>query len=670
MFTTAVVLALGGLGWFYLAPTQIGGSTGYMITHGISMEPMLHTGDLVLIRPAGSYRVGQVVAYHSTLLHSVVLHRIIRRVGNRYVFKGDNNNFVDPTHPTSALLVGRMWLRIPHGGTVLEWVHRPWVAAALLGGVAMLLLLEGDRRGRRRRRGRPDSSESTRPKRGPSPVRNRYRLTACVVGVAVFAALSVLAFVRPTVGTRSFTIPYTQELSFGYRGPARAGSVYPSGTVRTGDPLYLQLVHRLTVTAGYRLTTTVPSQLHGTIRIRGTLSNSSGWSRGFWLGPPTSFAGDRGLALSRIDLTRLQALTSRVSSQIGAAAGSFVLAVVPRVRVGGTIGGRPVAAAFSPALDLSLGAAQLLSGGSAITTTSSTAGSAQTGLVRTGTGSVPSTRPVTGTLIGVPVKTVRWIALGGLALFTLLTLLLGSRELGGTEDQAARINGRYRHLIVPVDSMPPTPGHPPIEVSSIEALAQLAERSERLILHDRQDDADSYLIDDQGTLYRFRASRATDAEPRERGNEPEPDTTATATATTEPSPGPDTRVQDVPVPVGYASSEPWNDAADSSGAIRLSGKVTPDLPRFGPDPRRPPARRYNHWSRRPEIRIGFTLAPLLTLLAWRQMRVKRDAARQTELDAQAFSRADRRPDSGRRPPSASAGERRRGDRRRRERRGS
>ncbi len=143
LLLTAVLLAFCGLGWFYLAPTQIGGSTHYVITHGISMEPMLHTGDLALVRPVSDYRVGQVVAYHSTLLHTVVLHRIIRIADGHYTFKGINNSFIDPTHPTRSMLIGAMWLHIPHGGTVLNWIHKPWVAAALTGAVAMMLLFGG-----------------------------------------------------------------------------------------------------------------------------------------------------------------------------------------------------------------------------------------------------------------------------------------------------------------------------------------------------------------------------------------------------------------------------------------------------------------------------------------------------------------------------------------------
>src|SRR5579875_1517807 len=163
LFVTALLLALFGVGWYYLAPTQIGGSTRYVVTHGVSMKPLLHTGDLVLVRPADRYRVGQVVAYRSTVLHTVVLHRIIHIDGSHYVFKGDNNSFIDPTRPTRSQLIGRMWLLIPNGGVVLSWLHTPWVAAVLLGGVAAVLLL-GDEERRRRDRGRRRSGRTSRPR--------------------------------------------------------------------------------------------------------------------------------------------------------------------------------------------------------------------------------------------------------------------------------------------------------------------------------------------------------------------------------------------------------------------------------------------------------------------------------------------------------------------------
>ena len=161
LVVSAFVLLLAGIGWIYLAPTQIGGSTSYVITHGISMEPLFHTGDLVLVRPESNYKVGQVAAYHSTLLDTVVLHRIIRIEQGHYFFKGDNNSFIDPTHPTRALLIGSMWL--PHSGRRRN-PRRPTPAMGrcrvVRRGGRSFLLFGGERRRRRRDRGRRHGGDS------------------------------------------------------------------------------------------------------------------------------------------------------------------------------------------------------------------------------------------------------------------------------------------------------------------------------------------------------------------------------------------------------------------------------------------------------------------------------------------------------------------------------
>ena len=61
------------------------------------MQPRFHAGDLAIVRARSHYEVGHIVAYENLELGRIVLHRIIGRIGDRYVFKGDNNNFVDPT---------------------------------------------------------------------------------------------------------------------------------------------------------------------------------------------------------------------------------------------------------------------------------------------------------------------------------------------------------------------------------------------------------------------------------------------------------------------------------------------------------------------------------------------------------------------------------------------
>jgi hypothetical protein len=272
---------------------------------------------------------------------------------------------------------------------------------------------------------------------------------------------------------------------------------------------------------------------------------------------------------------------------------------------------------------------------------------------------------------------VRLIGIAGFALFALISLLLVSREHGATPDPAERINARYKHLIVPVSSMGTDPEHPPIEVRTIEALAQLAERSERLILHDHRDGVDNYLIDDQGTLFRFQVLRArdTNGNGKPNGNGTSLHETAkvaagVAAGTSAEAAGEGTSSA-AEAQTSYVNGfAPLSDPLESAEAIRVSSKVTPVDQ--GSQPRRPPVPNYTHWSQRPEVRVGFTLAPLLTLVALRRVRTRRADKRAAEVDERRFSTRDER----RTPSSApqwgtgdgrqqrGPGDRRRDDRRR------
>src|SRR5690242_10184701 len=157
--TAAAALACAAAAWFFLAPAQLGGGTSYAVVYGTSMEPHFHRGDLVVLRRRASYRVGQVVGYHSADLHRDVLHRIVAERGGRVTFKGDNNGFLDPERVRTSQLFGREWLRIPGAGAQLERLRSPRVAA-LVAGLSALLLLGGG--GATVRRRRPRSTPTVR----------------------------------------------------------------------------------------------------------------------------------------------------------------------------------------------------------------------------------------------------------------------------------------------------------------------------------------------------------------------------------------------------------------------------------------------------------------------------------------------------------------------------
>jgi signal peptidase I len=506
---TGVAVLLLLVAWLVAGPAALGGTTTYVTTHGISMEPRFHTGDLALVRGADEYRVGDVVAYQSAVLHSIVLHRIIARDGDRYVFKGDNNSFVDPVHPRRDELIGRLWVRVPHGGSALGWLHTPIIAALLCGGVALLLVAPARRR---RRRGRRRGDERSGP-RGAPPVTGRPNtinnpnaqmvLTGCAAVAVLCLGIALLAWARPATNPVAGKISYTQKVRFSYRADAPAGAVYPTGTVRTGDPIFLRLVRRVRVKVAYRLVSTAPRKLSGTQEVLVRLTSPTGWRRTMQLQPPTSFTGVSNSASVVLDLDRLQALIHHVETLIGAPSGAaFTVEVIPRVRVKGTLGGQPLATRYDPPLSFQLDPLQLRSGAGAA------AGPATAkGFAPSHTGSVATNATTQNRLtlrgLGLTVGTARWSAVVGFLLALGVALLTALRERRRPTDLSSQIHARYGHLIVPIAAIMHDPTQPVIDVTSIDALAQVAERSERVILHHHRIGAESYLVDDDGTLYRY-----------------------------------------------------------------------------------------------------------------------------------------------------------------------
>lgn len=120
-------------------------SVVYVIPTGASMEPGISQGDIVFLRKAASYQVGDVVAYRSEALDRIVLHRIVAIRGDRLVTRGDNNEWDDSEQPSLDHVVGRRWFRVPGLGGPVARLWNPLPAAVLIA-VATYLLVEGSPR--------------------------------------------------------------------------------------------------------------------------------------------------------------------------------------------------------------------------------------------------------------------------------------------------------------------------------------------------------------------------------------------------------------------------------------------------------------------------------------------------------------------------------------------
>lgn len=140
--------------WVIFAPTQLGGPVSYAVTSGVSMLPNFHAGDLVLLRSQPSYHVGEVAGYHNGRLGVTVMHRIVAVDGDHYVFKGDNNTWVDSYQPTAGQIVGAEWIHLPGWGSVLLALRAPVAVAILLGLMWMVVFWPRSATRRERRRHR------------------------------------------------------------------------------------------------------------------------------------------------------------------------------------------------------------------------------------------------------------------------------------------------------------------------------------------------------------------------------------------------------------------------------------------------------------------------------------------------------------------------------------
>lgn len=133
-------------------PVSFGGPASYVVTDGVSMLPRFKADGLVITRSESSYHVGEVVAYHNHQLGKVVMHRIVRMDGERYVFKGDNNDFADQYHAKRSDLVGKEWVYWPGGGRYLKMLRSPLTFAIVIAAITLLAFLTPQRNRHRRRR--------------------------------------------------------------------------------------------------------------------------------------------------------------------------------------------------------------------------------------------------------------------------------------------------------------------------------------------------------------------------------------------------------------------------------------------------------------------------------------------------------------------------------------
>ncbi len=498
--TSALLVLMAAL-WVILAPTKFGGQASYVMVAGASMEPTLKRGDLVVVREAQTYEVGQIATYrHPTI--GPIIHRIIDRQGDTYTFKGDNNDWIDSYQPASSEIIGNAWFELPGAANWLLKLRMPAGLALLSLSIAVMLMTTFAKK-----------SNALNLKTGKEQaVLNREKLTAWAsnldgaffaLGAVAFASLllGLFAFTRPLTVDVPADIPFEHHGQFEYHSGAPP-SVYDGGKLVTGDPVFHQLVSKFELDFQYRLVSRAASTLHGTSSMSVQVSDPNGWRRTIELLPQASFNGPETTLSSTIDLKALLSLTGMLQERTGTQRQVYNVDIIPVIQISGSLDGKPFEDRFTPQLSFQLDELELYLRGSDPLSGNGNPLAPSMGGFLPRTESEPATISILG--LDLAVETARWIAgVGfGLAIASILGLSLALRGIS-QRDRAAEIQIQYGPLLVEVEEIELKGGIKQTDVLSIDDLAKLAERGGGMILHVAKGDEHTYCVQVGETCYRF-----------------------------------------------------------------------------------------------------------------------------------------------------------------------
>ena len=143
LFFVAVVLAVDKFVKKSPVPSFFGTST-LIVTTG-SMSGTIEDGDVIIVKRADEYKVGDIVTFIQPGDTVPTTHRIIRITDDRYYTKGDANNAEDMRPLYKSEIVGKVTGTIPHLGLFFRWLKDDFgwiylvaIVGVIVGGIILL----------------------------------------------------------------------------------------------------------------------------------------------------------------------------------------------------------------------------------------------------------------------------------------------------------------------------------------------------------------------------------------------------------------------------------------------------------------------------------------------------------------------------------------------------
>lgn len=249
--------------------------------------------------------------------------------------------------------------------------------------------------------------------------------------------------------------------------------------------MFTRLTPRIDLDVQYKLRGGSPDEAPGSLTLNARLSGSNGWQRVLPLADAEPLRSGQSRLRTTLDLVDLESQLATVEERTSAAEGSYRLELLPLVQDGA----EATKLTFAPAITFRLQAGQLVLEATGHErglplTQSTTAATQQAGATQA---------RLQAFGLSVPASSVR---LAG-ALLAVLGLALGG---AGLVRRRADPLARLDRPVVPVTAQELT--RPALEIGSLNALLDLAQRYDRPVLHVSSADGPVYMVEEGGTWYR------------------------------------------------------------------------------------------------------------------------------------------------------------------------
>jgi hypothetical protein len=225
----------------------------------------------------------------------------------------------------------------------------------------------------------------------------------------------------------------------------------------------------------------------------------SGWQRSVPLQDKGIFNGNIGGTTAKLDLCGVERLTQAMEQGTDFHPGVYTLTVSPNVNVTGELAGQALGTSFNPHLTFIYDRVHfyLAKEGEQTDAMSST----QPGILSDWRLEA-NTLSLFGLTLEVPFLRILSIT-GFIAALAGLIWLFARLQNMAKDDPVQFIRARYDTSIIDIQNLAGIKAENPVEVSSIDDLAKLAEKFNAAILHFAKGRLHSYYVSGEATVYRF-----------------------------------------------------------------------------------------------------------------------------------------------------------------------